>query len=176
MCGQCRVGLGGVCIFCHESSGSTYVPVHWQSNSVSADEVSGDMDESELLPASARTRRVYTEALVNHCACSKCWLRWEAQQTPSSDVDPIVPCPLCHLAVDIRAAYDEALCGSCQRAVVPSERLPVSWTWRDLLGLVALCSVFGCQAMFITGVTMYLLQADQLESRKFMGLTSTIFS
>lgn len=129
----------GVCLFCQEASSDTYVPRHLNHEAAAL-----ESDPSSLLLASSATGGIqtapgadgnrfvdstgggpYVEALSSHRGCRRCWERWETQQLDTAGAggghpEMAVRCPVCGVAVDIRRCYEEVLCASCQRAVVPS--------------------------------------------------------
>lgn len=158
------------CLFCQDADGASYVPVHLAAAS-SSDAPSTEPQDgraAEPLIGGARRRRgreplvPYTGALESHRGCGRCWLRWEAQQISAAAeagerIDLAVKCPVCNLAVDIRSAYDEALCAPCQRRVVArgnetalalAKAKACCHRCRGVVALGILCTVFGIQALF----------------------------
>lgn len=116
--------------------------------------------------ASGLVPLAYSEALHGHRGCKSCWQRWEEQQmcqafAAEDAVDIVVHCPVCHLLVDVRKAYDSVLCLPCQRSVVLSEQplrpfaraRAFALRWKQLIGVLALFflfAVFGLQSLVMT--------------------------
>uniref|UniRef100_A0A7S1F8V8 Uncharacterized protein n=1 Tax=Noctiluca scintillans TaxID=2966 RepID=A0A7S1F8V8_NOCSC len=139
-CSRCAPGVRGTCIFCQEASGVTYVPTHFRSESVDGDSA----DEGGVGSLSGMRLVGYRDSLAEHCGCAQCWLRWEARQLRVRR-DMRVHCPVCHLIVDVRAGYDEVLCGACKRDVVPrggSLMRGVAYLWAWIRRCDGCCAVY----------------------------------
>jgi len=164
------------CLFCQEPGGGSYVPLHFSRGeerpATPAAAPSGPGGEStEPLVARGTSRRsapsragirpaTYSEALDSHRGCARCWLRWEEQKAELAaeagrSPDLLVRCPVCDLLVDIRRTYDAVLCKPCQQAVLAKGGLRLMmlrwqarcWEARRIVGVVALCLMFGIQGL-----------------------------
>lgn len=158
------------CLFCQETDGGAYVPLHLIT--VGGSSAESDVAMPLVTEGAAGTLRTtqrrretrpvaYTESLESHRGCGRCWLQWETHQVhlaadAGEDLDLAVHCPVCDLPVDIRRAYDAMLCRPCQRVVVARGggwRLALVWIRarcsqaRRAFGVAMLCLVFGVQAL-----------------------------
>jgi len=159
--------VGSACLFCQDADGASYVPVHLAAGDVPSGDDTPSDGESGGRPHRRRgggqhLHVPYSGALESHRGCGHCWLRWEAQQIEAAAeagerIEVAVKCPVCNLSVDIRRAYDEALCTPCQRQVVArgnkaalivAKAKSCMHRCRGVAALALLCTVFGVQALF----------------------------